>query len=509
MVTLKWKNGDIKMENMNLINLRLCLLISLVMGSGTYLLSMDEPPAKRSHVDELIEASEDQEDLDGNREQLETALSQAIQAENIEETKRLIKEEGATLNLIADKVEGMEIPLFEAINTGNVAMIKLLLDHGASANIADSEINAHLTPVRYILNSIFNEETIKEIVKLLVGNGADINALSPQSSTALSDTISFSPDGYLSIMRFLIEHGASANIARGGETPLVELYNAREEFSEEKQVAIAKELALGGAHFNFKNSYELAIVAKAFHGHPLALGIIFYQALPRELENTIKEHIAAASSAEKEEALTLATARGNKNVVLNLLGEEVSQEKILALLRRVNAILDHHPLKRRKREQYESLAQQLIRRLSLVEQILHRPELTEAITLADGVKQLPLELGIRINATAALWIAVKSGRVDDVLQALEAGANANALDESGTPILAFAAFHHDIEKSNQMVACLLEFKAVPTVGLLYLLCCADSAQERKSIIAMIYTVAQEKIRLTPTVKSMCERILGN
>jgi ankyrin repeat protein len=479
-----------------MVNLRLCLLISLVVGSSTYLLSMDEPLAKRSQVNELIEAIDDQ-DSEGYCEKLDQALIQAIHQGNIEEAKRLIEEEGATINLTANTTN--DSPLFTAINTGNIAMMKLLLDHGASANILEPRNN--LSPMHYVLESSFKEEKIGEMISLLINNGVDVNALTSLGRTALTSAAIIEEKDNLSIIRFLIEHGASANISNGGGYPVQLLLES--DLPKEKQVAIARELARGGAHFDLKDPYDLAIVSKAFQGQPLALAIIFNKA------NEAKARIAAASSAEKEEALMLATMRGNKEILLNLLGEEVSQEKILALLRRVNVILAHHPLKRRKREQYESLAQQLIRRLSLVEQIIHRPELTEAITLADGVKQLPFELGIRINATAALWIAVKNGIVDGVLQTLKAGANANALDESGTPILAFAAFHSDIEKSIQMVAYLLEFKAVPTVGLLYLLCHANSAQERKNSIAMIFKIAEEKIRLTPTVKSMCERILEN
>jgi ankyrin repeat protein len=153
------------------------------------------------------------------------------------EVIRLLLDHGADVDR-ADR-DGMT-PLMEASELG-MGSVSLLLEHGAKVDARDRQ---GWTPLMYALNNR-GEGT----VWLLLSKGADVNAHDVGGETPLMIAIRraahdpirlFGEDlvakaaeektRYVSLIRFLIEHGADVNVrARSGDTPLALARAARQE----------------------------------------------------------------------------------------------------------------------------------------------------------------------------------------------------------------------------------------------------------------------------------------
>jgi ankyrin repeat protein len=97
--------------------------------------------------------------------------------------------------------------LLEAIEMGNVAKVKFLLDQGVEVNYRENLISRWFrsspTPLGYAV-----ERGSAEIVKLLIDVGADVNGITRGCTTPL---IIAAYKGYLDIVRLLLENGADVN----------------------------------------------------------------------------------------------------------------------------------------------------------------------------------------------------------------------------------------------------------------------------------------------------------
>lgn len=103
-------------------------------------------------------------------------------------------------------------PLMLASEEGHTEVVRALLEHGADANAARTDIGA-----RALLFASQNGHL--EIAKLLLQRGADVKAKANDGKTAL---MAASLDGHVEIARLLIEKGAVVNETKeDGFTPLM------------------------------------------------------------------------------------------------------------------------------------------------------------------------------------------------------------------------------------------------------------------------------------------------
>lgn len=173
-----------------------------------------------------------------------TPLFYAILSQNIEIVKLLV-ESGADLNAsMKDKGNDSATLLFFAIDSQNIEIVKLLVDSGADINKASLRDNDNVTPL-YLAVDLENIE----IVKFLVDSGADINA-------SLSDNDNVTPlflaikSQNIEIVKLLVESGADINIIIDGDiTPFMYAVNMG-------SYDIAEYLKLKGAHTTDLNVKE-------------------------------------------------------------------------------------------------------------------------------------------------------------------------------------------------------------------------------------------------------------
>lgn len=110
---------------------------------------------------------------------------------------QLLLSRNADVNLEND--DG-ETPLYQAVYTNNVSIATDLIARDADVNM------------RYYGNPLLHiavEYADEEMVKLLLLNKADVNALNPSGETALYTAVSL---GQLDIVRLLLEHGAEVDL---------------------------------------------------------------------------------------------------------------------------------------------------------------------------------------------------------------------------------------------------------------------------------------------------------
>ena len=134
-----------------------------------------------------------------------TPLSYAVNNSNWQVVKILINH-GADVNI---KVSHNTItPVLKAIIENNLEITKLLLDYKADLNISDNQT------MSLLVNKLNSDSINKEIFKLLIDRGLNINTQNEKGNTLLSlvvDHYSHSKDK-LKIVEFLIANGADVNI---------------------------------------------------------------------------------------------------------------------------------------------------------------------------------------------------------------------------------------------------------------------------------------------------------
>jgi ankyrin repeat protein len=109
--------------------------------------------------------------------------------------------------------------LHRACYWGQVAVSRLLFGHGADANAATRDNFLQIRPLGCAVatpdvpNPSDQEDTVLELVGILLDHGADVNGQRRDGLTALH---SAAWRGHLRVMRYLLHHGADAGI-RGYE----------------------------------------------------------------------------------------------------------------------------------------------------------------------------------------------------------------------------------------------------------------------------------------------------
>ncbi|MBO4707593.1 MAG: ankyrin repeat domain-containing protein [Elusimicrobiaceae bacterium] len=165
------------------------------------------------------------------------------------EIVKLLLENGANIEL--PELYSKRKPFYYAITGGNFEIIKIFIDHGVQVN------NGHL------ILAVDTDEDRSDIIKLLIDNGADVNAIREEDTHFIGHIIHKSALHYavfphisVANAKSLIEKGADVNIQNAkGNTPLhvcaIELLNLKNKREIKK---IAQLLFENGADINIKNN---------------------------------------------------------------------------------------------------------------------------------------------------------------------------------------------------------------------------------------------------------------
>ena len=162
----------------------------------------------------------------------------AINLDHFEVVKLLVERDRAIVNE-ETTLDGFQqqTPLMLATQKGNLQIVKLLLENGASVD-KQEEV---LTPLMFASN-----RGDLEIVKLLLENGANVD----KESNGFTALFFASQNGHLEIVKLLLENGASVDKNRSMTTPLI---NA----SRIGHLEIVKVLLEHGASLSDKDNFGM------------------------------------------------------------------------------------------------------------------------------------------------------------------------------------------------------------------------------------------------------------
>lgn len=156
--------------------------------------------------------------------QVQQELCVALQTADLAEVKVLLQERGADpmkpggVGTVSGVNDALKLPMYFAAKGGNMAVVALLLEHGADVHVAIVDPS---TPSRCGATALFVAAQIGHIavVALLIKHGADVNrATSDEGQTPL---YAASQKGHAKVVSMLLNEGADPNQAdNGGRTPL-------------------------------------------------------------------------------------------------------------------------------------------------------------------------------------------------------------------------------------------------------------------------------------------------
>src|ERR1035441_8903076 len=135
------------------------------------------------------------------RGQQPVSIHDVVESGDLEKVKTLIKH---NKNLVNRGDSAGHTPLHGASSRGQMDMTKLLIANGANVN-AQSWRGA--TPLQFAAG-----DGRKEIVELLLANNADVNLEAKSGETALHNA---AYDGHIEVVKLLLANGANVN----GKTP--------------------------------------------------------------------------------------------------------------------------------------------------------------------------------------------------------------------------------------------------------------------------------------------------
>ena len=193
------------------------------------------PPQEPKPVEPIAETQKPKEPLEKTAE---NSIYTAAQEGNVEAVKIHLAS-GVELN---QSDASHRTPLMRAAERGGKngrQIVKLLLANGADVNATDDNVDLHWNGVKYgwtaLHAAVFYHR--KETVELLIANGADVNAKDMNGVVPLHKifTMKFKErepgtrTGHVvSIAKLLIDAGAEVNaVANNGKTPLDEAIESR------------------------------------------------------------------------------------------------------------------------------------------------------------------------------------------------------------------------------------------------------------------------------------------
>ncbi len=174
----------------------------------------------------------------------------AIHNNNADKVNRMLRSNPELMSALSSQQAGFgNNPLIEALNNDDDDVLKALLAHGADINAKSSLQSGRQTALHFA-----SHDGHLSTVELLIGRGADVNALTPQKQTPLY-LVSMDPEPNNSKMKaeqckiaeLLIQKGADVNAKDNvGQTPL-------HLAADGARLDIAKILLKNGADINAEN----------------------------------------------------------------------------------------------------------------------------------------------------------------------------------------------------------------------------------------------------------------
>ena len=185
-----------------------------------------------------------------------SAFEKAVREGDLEATKQLIeKENGVDIN--TEKI-GSQSAILVAARKGHIDIVKLLLENGADVNAKSSDSLTWFSGWTPLISACENGHF--ETAKLLIENGADVNASSKSGWTAL---MSAARGGYFNIVELLVENGADVNaINEIGWTPVrvAAYYGYAKRYGYGENEEIVKFLVKNGADILIEDSNIIIIL---------------------------------------------------------------------------------------------------------------------------------------------------------------------------------------------------------------------------------------------------------
>ena len=279
------------------------------------------------------------------------------------------------------------MPIHNDVKAGNLEAVRRQLDEGIAVDARDA--NEGLTPLMVAVDS---EQAGVEMVRLLIGRGADVNALEPESQE--------------SVLALAVREGALKKVEM---------------------------LLDAGADIGYRTENGYDVTINAVHSRAMSQGA----AMMDLLELLIARGAPVLGESDwSESALSVASHRGRFDVVARLLaaGADESRLEWNDLLRAV-ALGSAADVARLLEDGAEITARDRWERT---------PWLL-SLQLGDGVKaQLLLEAGAQFDDSGncgqtPLMHAIEGGRVEMLSWLLERGADPDAKDEFGGTALMMAA----------------------------------------------------------------------
>ena len=305
------------------------------------------------------------QDENGNTALMFLSLSKYIYDINTINSAKLLIKSGADVNL---KNNGGMTALMNASAVGSDELVELLINAGARVNEVD---NDGRTAIFYACrgyddcsfynnyNSFygysFSEEEIEErllekfskIVKLLIDNGADVNAKTENGNTALMYACENSNS--VEVVKFLIDNGADVNLKNnGGMTALMSASDVSHELIElliksgarvnevddngksalmyaiisSSDIEVVKFLIDNGANVNLKsNDGETALMNAYIRGNKELVELLINSGADANLISNLKDNYGRAKLMEASEI-------GNKEAVELLIKSGVGVNEV-------------------------------------------------------------------------------------------------------------------------------------------------------------------------------------
>ncbi|XP_059471305.1 ankyrin repeat domain-containing protein 17 isoform X2 [Neocloeon triangulifer] len=356
-------------------------------------------------------------------------------------TVRKLLSEGRSVH---ETTEDGESLLSLACSAGYFELAQVLL--AMSAGVEDRGIKGDCTPLMEAASAGH-----ADIVRLLIENGADVNA---QSSTGNTPLMYACAGGHLEVVEILLAAGANVeDHNENGHTPLMEAASAG-------YVNVAKVLLENGAGINtHSNEFkESALTLACYKGHLEMVRFLLAAGADQEhktdemhtalMEASMDGHVEVArllldSGAQVnmptdsfESPLTLAACGGHVDLALLLIErganiEEVNDE-------------GYTPLMEAAREGHEEMVALLLSQGANINAQTEETQET-ALTLACcggflEVAEFLIKAGADIEAGAStpLMEASQEGHLDLVRYLLSVGANVNATTSTGDTALTYA-----------------------------------------------------------------------
>ena len=154
----------------------------------------------------------------------------------------------------------LETPLHVACDCGQIEVARVLLDHGALANV---ENHNGVTPLHAIPRSKYGSREDSRLVQLLIERGADLKTPDKDHDTPLHSACFY---GRLDAAQQLLDNGASATAKNGrGETPLHVISRGNSFFQD--GVRLTRLLLKHGADVNAPDTNnDTALHSASFNG---------------------------------------------------------------------------------------------------------------------------------------------------------------------------------------------------------------------------------------------------